>query len=68
MLENIKEALKSVFQSRMFVLVVVFGILLAVLIQRMFALQIVKGEEYMDTVSAEDREAADTSGNPRHDL
>ena len=39
MLENIKEALKSVFQSRMFVLVVVFGILLAVLIQRMFALQ-----------------------------
>ena len=49
MLENIKEALKSVFQSRMFVLVVVFGILLAVLIQRMFALQIVKGEEYMDT-------------------
>jgi len=49
LLENIKEALKSVFQSRMFVLVVVFGILLAVLIQRMFALQIVKGEEYMDT-------------------
>ena len=31
MLENIKEALKSVFQSRMFVLVVVFGILLGVL-------------------------------------
>ena len=45
---DIKDFILSVVKSRLFVLVIVFIVLFSVLIQRLFTLQIVKGEEYLD--------------------
>ena len=45
---DIKDFILSVVKSRLFVLVIVFIALFFVLIQRLFTLQIVKGEEYLD--------------------
>ena len=49
MREYIKDALKTLFSSRIFILCLVFVVMLLMLVYRMFYLQIVKGEEYMDT-------------------
>ncbi|MBQ4531236.1 MAG: penicillin-binding protein [Lachnospiraceae bacterium] len=48
MFSDIKDFILSVVKSRLFVLVIVFIVLFSVLIQRLFTLQIVKGEEYLD--------------------
>lgn len=51
MFSEIKDLIVSVIKSRLFVLVLVFVALFSVLIQRLFTLQIVKGQEYLDTYS-----------------
>ena len=46
--ERIKSGIAGIVQSRIFVLFVVFCITSAILVQRIFYLQIVKGQEYLD--------------------
>ena len=48
MFSDIKDFILSIVKSRLFVLVLVFIILFSVLVERLFTLQIVKGEEYLD--------------------
>ncbi|MEH2959778.1 penicillin-binding transpeptidase domain-containing protein [Candidatus Merdisoma sp. JLR.KK006] len=51
MLRDFKEALWNIIKSRIFLLMVVFIVMFAILLQRVFYLQIVKGEDYQDTFS-----------------
>ncbi|NBK93284.1 hypothetical protein D5278_15070 [bacterium 1XD21-13] len=51
MLRDIKDALCNVIKSRLFLLTLVFVAMFAILLQRVFYLQIVKGEEYQNTFS-----------------
>ena len=44
--ENLKEFLKNFFKSRLFVLAVVMILLSVILLERLFSLQIINGEEY----------------------
>ena len=46
--KRIKSGIAEVLKSRLFVAVIVFCIMSAVLIQRVFYLQIVKGQEYVE--------------------
>ena len=46
MFENLKEFLKNFFKSRLFVLAVVMILLSVILLERLFSLQIINGEEY----------------------
>ncbi len=48
MFNRLKESIMEVLKSRLFVLIVVFCILSAILVQRVFYLQIVKGEDYLN--------------------
>lgn len=45
---NIKEIIASIVKSRLFVLAIVFCIMFSVLIQRIFQLQIVNGDTYLE--------------------
>lgn len=51
MFNDIKEAVWNVIKSRIFLLAVVFIAMFAILLQRVFYLQIVRGKEYQDTFS-----------------
>ena len=51
MIRDIRDAFFHVIKSRIFLLAVAFIIMFAILLQRVFYLQIVKGEEYQDTFS-----------------
>lgn len=46
MFDNIKEVLRDIFKSRLIVLAAVMVLLAVILIQRLFSLQIIHGEEY----------------------
>ncbi|MGL6199451.1 MAG: penicillin-binding transpeptidase domain-containing protein [Lachnospiraceae bacterium] len=48
MLERIKTAFITIIKSRLFVVALVFCVLFAILIQRVFSLQIVNGQSYLD--------------------
>lgn len=48
MFSDIKDFILNIVKSRLFVLVLVFIVLFSILIERLFTLQIVKGEEYLD--------------------
>ena len=48
MFNRLKDSILEVLKSRLFVLIVVFCILSAILVQRVFYLQIVKGEDYLN--------------------
>lgn len=48
MLEDIKDWLKNVIFSRYFVMIVAYIVLFAVLIERLFVLQIINGESYLN--------------------
>ena len=47
-MERIKSAFIWVIKSRLFILLIIFCVLSAILVQRVFELQIVMGEEYLD--------------------
>lgn len=51
MLRDFRDALWNLIKSRIFLLTVVFVVMFAILLQRVFYLQIVKGEEYQNTFS-----------------
>ncbi|MFA9377171.1 MAG: penicillin-binding transpeptidase domain-containing protein [Lachnotalea sp.] len=66
MFKNIKEFILSIVTSRIFILATVFCIMFAVLIQRIFQLQIVDGATYLDnfTLTIEkERTIPSTRGN-----
>lgn len=66
MFESIKEFLVNFFKSRLFVLSAVMIVLFGILLQQVFVLQIVNGEEYLDnyTLTIEkQRELKSTRGN-----
>lgn len=48
MFEDIKDWLRNIIFSRFFVLIVIMAVLFAVLVQRLFVLQIVNGEDYLN--------------------
>ncbi len=48
MYSNIKDVLKSIFKSRLIVLIAVFSVLSLILVQRLFVLQIVNGKDYLE--------------------
>lgn len=51
MFRDIREVLWNIIKSRIFLLMTVFAAMFAVLLQRVFYLQIVKGDEYQKTFS-----------------
>lgn len=51
MFKDIKDALWKLIKSRLFLLSVIFVVLFGILLQRVFYLQIVKGNEYQDSFS-----------------
>lgn len=66
MFSDIKDFILGIVKSRLFVLVLVFIFLFSVLIERLFTLQIVKGEEYQEkyTLKTEKRQTiSSTRGN-----
>ena len=46
--DRLKESVLKIFKSREFVVLIVFCLMTVILIQRLFYLQIVKGQEYLD--------------------
>lgn len=66
MFERIKDTVYRIVKSRLFVLILAFCVLFAVLINRVFYLQIVKGQDYLDNYKLQirkTREIAGTRGN-----
>ena len=66
MIERIKDKLKNLFASRMFVLIFAFCIIFSILIGRVFYLQIVKGQYYLDNFNLlilKTRDIEGTRGN-----
>ena len=66
MLENlfnrIKEWIMEIIKSRLFVTVIAFCVLFAILIQRVFYLQIVKGQYYLDNYKLQIRKTREVPG------
>ncbi len=66
MLDTIKESIINFFKSRLFVLGAVMFFLFGILIQQVFVLQIVNGEEYLNNFTLKiekERELKSTRGN-----
>lgn len=66
MFNRIKEWIMEIIKSRLFVTVIAFCVLFAILIQRVFYLQIVKGQYYLDNYKLQirkTREVPETRGN-----
>lgn len=64
--ETVKDFCKKLIKSRLFVLAVVIAVLFGVLIQRIFTLQIINGEKYLDNYTLriqKTRTIAGTRGN-----
>ena len=60
--ERLRDRIAEIFKSRIFVAVVVFCIMSAVLVQRVFYLQIVKGQEYLDNYKLQIQKTKDVEG------
>ena len=60
--KRIKKTIIQISESRLLVLILVFCFLYAVLINRLFGLQIVKGEYYMDNYKLQIRKERDLQG------
>lgn len=66
MFKDLKEIIVNVVKSRLFVMILVFIALFAILINRLFVLQIVKGEEYLNNFILKiekEKNIASTRGN-----
>lgn len=64
--ERIKSGIVSIAQSRIFVIIAVFIILSAILVQRVFYLQIVKGQEYFEDYKLQIQKTKDIQGTRGH--
>lgn len=62
MFERIKDAAYRIVKSRLFVLILAFCILFAVLINRVFYLQIVRGQYYLDNYKLQIRKTREIPG------
>ncbi|GAA0792494.1 hypothetical protein GCM10008910_05840 [Faecalicatena orotica] len=62
MFERMKDAVYRIVKSRLFVLILVFCVMFAVLINRVFYLQIVKGQDYLDNYKLQIRKTRETAG------
>lgn len=60
--KHIKAGISEVLKSRMFVAIVVFCIMSAILVQRVFYLQIVKGQEYVENYKLQIQKTKDVEG------
>ncbi|MCI9619204.1 MAG: penicillin-binding protein [Dorea sp.] len=64
--ERIKNTVSNILQSRIFVLIIVFCALSAVLVQRIFYLQIVRGQEYLDDYKLQIQKTKEVQGTRGH--
>ena len=62
MFNRIKEWIMEIINSRLFVTVIAFCVLFAILIQRVFYLQIVKGQYYLDNYKLQIRKTREVPG------
>lgn len=60
--EQIRNKISEIVQSRIFVMVIVFCITTGLLVQRVFYLQIVKGQEYFDNYKLQIQKTKDVEG------
>lgn len=62
MFDRIKDAIYQVLKSRLFVLIIGFSLMSMILIYRVFYLQIVKGQDYLDNYKLQIKKTKDISG------
>lgn len=62
MFNRIKEWIMEIIKSRLFVTVIAFCVLFAILVQRVFYLQIVKGQYYLDNYKLQIRKTREVPG------
>lgn len=60
--EQIKNRIAEIVQSRIFVMIILFCITTGLLVQRVFYLQIVKGQEYFDNYKLQIQKTKDVEG------
>ena len=60
--DRIKTGILEFLQSRIFVIIVVFCVMSAILVQRVFYLQIVKGQEYYDDYKLQIQKTKEVQG------
>ena len=60
--ERIKETVTRLVKSRMFIACVVFCVMFAILVQRVFYLQIVKGESYLNDYKLQIQKTKEVQG------
>ena len=60
--ERVKSGVSRFVQSRGFVAIIVFCVLSAILLQRVFYLQIVKGQEYLDDYKLQIQKTKEVQG------
>lgn len=59
---SLKEYIADIFKSRLVVLIVVFCALFLVLVQRLFTLQIVEGEDYLENYTLKIKKTSEVQG------
>lgn len=62
MWEKTRKKLSEIIQSRVFIVIIVFCITSSILVQRVFYLQIVKGQEYFDNYKLQIQKTKDVEG------
>ncbi len=62
MWEKIKSRLSAIVQARVVIVIILFCVTSAILIQRIFYLQIVKGQEYLDNYKLQIQKTKDVEG------
>ncbi len=60
--ERLKAGITEIFQSRVVVIILMFCIMSAILVQRVFYLQIVKGQEYLDDYKLQIQKTKEVQG------
>ncbi len=60
--DRLKDSILEVFKSRLFVLILVFCILSAILVERVFVLQIVNGQDYLDNYKLKIKKTKEIQG------
>ena len=66
-MKEVFEYILSLFKSRIFPLILVFAILVGVLINRLFGLQIINGESYVKDLSSSIQRCGDKRKNIRQE-
>ena len=61
-LERIKETVIKLVKSRMFIASIVFCVMFAILVQRVFYLQIVRGESYLNDYKLQIQKTREVQG------